>query len=69
MELSFYRRDAVISRTNGLAIETFGLALRCSLLHLSRRDLVSKFQPVSRSAATPVLRPSYIERSLKKADE
>ena len=51
-------RDSVNVQNNGhggLAIKTFGLALRRSLLHLTRRVLVSKFQPVSRSAATPVL--------------
>ena len=53
----------------GLATKTFGLAIRSSLLHLSRRHLVFIFQPFSSSAATPVLRPSCIERSLKRAGE
>ena len=42
-------RDSVHIKNNGhsgLAIKTFGLALRSSLLHLSRRELVSKFQTV-----------------------
>ena len=51
------------------AFKTFGLSLRSSVLHVSRRDLVSKFQPFSKSAALPVLRPSCIERSLKTAGE
>ena len=50
----------------GFAIRILGFAVRSSLLHLSRRDLVSRFQPVSNSAATPVLRPTCIERSLKR---
>ena len=53
----------------GFAIEIFGFAVPSYLLHLSRCDLVSRFQPVSSSAATPVLRPSCIERSLKRAGE
>ena len=34
-----------------------------------RRDLVSSFQPVSRSTVTLVLRPGCIERSVNKAGE
>ena len=54
---------------DGFAIKMFCLAVRRSLLHVSRRDLVSRFQPVSSSAATPVLRPSCIEHSLKRTGE
>ena len=54
---------------DGFAIKVFCLAVRRSLLHLSRRDLVSRFQPVSSSAATPVLRPSCNEHSLKRTGE
>ena len=62
--------DSVMSRTVGtVAIKTFGLALRSSLLYLSRHDLVSKFQPVSRSAATSVLKPNCSARSLKRASD
>ena len=53
----------------GLAFTALGLALGSSQLHLSRCDLVSRFQPVSSSEATPVLRPRCIERSLKRAGE
>ena len=53
----------------GFAIKIFGFAVRSSVLHLSRRDLVSRFQPVSSSAATTVLRPSCTQRSLKRAGE
>ena len=51
------------------ALKIFRLAVRSSLLHASRRDLVSSFQPVSRSTVTLVLRPGCIERSLNKAGE
>ena len=37
----------------GFAIKIFGFAVRSSLLHLSRRDLVSSFHLVSSSSATP----------------
>ena len=57
------------NKHGGLAIKTFGLALRSLLLHWSRHDLVSRFQPVPRSAATLVLKPSCTERSLKRAGE
>ena len=50
----------------------FPMLLLCNLKNnghggfaLSGRDLVSKFQPVSSSAATPLLKPSCIGRSLK----
>ena len=59
VELSFHHCGSVTSITNehgGLPIKTFGLALRNSLLHLSRRGQVSRFQTVSRSAAAPELR-------------
>ena len=48
----------------------FECAIRSSLLHLSRRDLVSRFQAgFLSSSATSVLRPSCIEHSLKRAGE
>ena len=55
--------------TVGLPSRFSFFAVRSSLLHLSRRDLVSRFLSVSSSAATRVLRPSCIERSLKRAGE
>ena len=61
--------NAKNSGHDGLTIKIFVLALRNLLLHLSRRDLVSRFQPVPRSAATLVLKPSCTARSLKRAGE
>ena len=55
--------------SGGFPVEIFGFAVRNSLLHLSRRDLVSRFQPVSSSAAKTVIRPSCIGRSLQRAGE
>ena len=48
------------SGQGGFAMKSCDFAVR-SLLHLSRRDLVSRFQPVSSSAAAPVLKPSRID--------
>ena len=50
------RGDRVVTTWHGgFAIKIWVVAVRSSLLHLSRRDLVSRFQTVSTSAATPVL--------------
>ena len=61
-------RNIKNSGHGGLANKTFGLALR-NFFFLSRCDFVFRFQPVTVSAAIPVLRPSCIERSLKRAGE
>ena len=52
----------------GFAFNIFGFALR-SMLHLCRRDLKSGLNSDSSAAATPFLKPSCIEPSLKRADE
>ena len=66
---SKYEMRSCCDGHGGFAVRIFGIAVRSSLLHWSRRDLVSRFQPVSSSATTPVLRPSCIERQLKIAGE
>ena len=60
--------ESVPSRTMG----TVDLLSRLSVLQFAARCCTCHavgFQPVSKSAATPVLKPSCIERSLKRTGE